>query len=208
MQKPILALAGVFVVAVLAGAAWLALTPEEQPAEARSLARLDMGDARLGGPFTLTDQTGRRVSSETVIDGPTLVYFGYTYCPDVCPVDSQVMAEASALLAEQGHAVTPVFITVDPARDTPEALEVFTGYLHPEMIGLTGSAEEIRAVADAYKVYYDKVELEDSAAEYLMNHSAYLYLVEPGQGVTAIFRRGFPPEEIAGEVARILEAGS
>ncbi|MEM7522397.1 MAG: SCO family protein, partial [Pseudomonadota bacterium] len=107
------------------------------------------GTASIGGPFTLTDHTGARVTEADVIDKPTLVYFGYTFCPDVCPVDAAIMAQMDDILAERGHEVNTVFITVDPARDTPEILGDFVANLHPDMLGLTGSDEDIAAAAKA-----------------------------------------------------------
>lgn len=201
MRNLVYALAAGSMLAIAAVAGWLLLSPEEVP---RSPAALAIGDTEFGGPFELTSHTGARVTETDVIDGPTLIYFGYTFCPDVCPIDAQVMVDAAMMLAEQGHEVTPVFVTVDPARDTPEALAGYAEAMHPEMIGLTGTEAEIRSVAEAYKVYFDRVDMPDSAAEYLMNHTAYTYFMRP-DGVAAVFRNGFPPEEMAGEVERILQ---
>lgn len=206
MQKSMLTVTGLFVAVVVGGAAYLLAAPEPDPAaQSHSLARLDIGDATFGAPFTLTDQTGARVTEADVIDGPTLIYFGYTFCPDVCPVDTTVMADAATLLEEAGHDVTPVFVSIDPARDTPEVLADFAAYVSEKTVALTGTEEEIRSMADAYRVFYDRVDVEESAAEYLMNHSTFMYFMMP-DGVAAVFRRGFPAEEIADEVARILEA--
>ena len=105
------------------------------------------GAAAIGGPFTLIDEDGRTVTDADILTKPSLVYFGYTFCPDVCPLDTVRNADAIDLLAEMGHDVLPVFISVDPDRDTVERLAEFTDYIHPEMIGLTGSAAAIRAAA-------------------------------------------------------------
>ncbi|HSF94256.1 MAG TPA: SCO family protein [Thermohalobaculum sp.] len=201
MRNLILALAGAVFVALAAAAIFLALhKPEDAPL---SPAAVNVAGAEIGGPFTLTDQNGNRVASAEVIDGPTLIYFGYTFCPDVCPVDVAIMASAVDLLDQQGYRVKPVFITVDPARDTPEAMGYYAEAMHPRMIGLTGTEAEIEAAADAYKVYFQRVDLENSAAGYLMNHSTLTYFMMP-DGIRGLFRNGFPPEEMAGEVARIL----
>lgn len=201
MRRLVTALAGAVFVLLAAAAIFLAMkAPEDGP---RSPAAIDVSGTGIGGPFTLTDQTGKRVTSDEVIDGPTLIYFGYTFCPDVCPVDVAVMAAAVDLLDEQGFKVKPVFITVDPARDTPDVLAYYTEAMHPRMVGLTGTEEEIRAVADAYKVYYQRIDTADSAAGYLMNHSTLTYFMMP-DGIRAMFRNKFPPQEMAGEVARIL----
>ena len=199
MQRLTFALAAALAVGIGVVALVLLLAA---PEEGRSPSAIAVGGADIGGPFELTDQEGRRVSSEELIDGPTLIYFGYTFCPDVCPVDVAVMAEATDLMAERGIDATPVFITIDPARDTPEVLGWFAGAMHPDMVGLTGSDEEIEAAAKAYKVYYERAGDADDET-YLMNHSAFIYLVTP-DGLAALFRRGATPEEIADEAERVL----
>jgi len=201
LRNLVMALAGAVFVLLGAAAIFLALrTSEDGPV---SPAAINVSGAEIGGPFTLTDQTGKRVTSAEVIDGPTLIYFGYTFCPDVCPVDVAVMAAAVDLLDKQGFKVKPVFITVDPDRDTPEQLAYYAEAMHPRMVALTGTEAEIKAVADAYKVYYQRVDTADSAAGYLMNHSTLTYFMMP-DGIRGMFRDKFPPEEMAGEVARIL----
>jgi protein SCO1/2 len=203
MRAVVLTAAGVLVAAIVGVALWLALA--QRPVDL-SPAMVNVEGADIGGPFELTAQSGERVTSAELIDGPTLIYFGYTFCPDVCPVDTQIMAQAVDILAEQGIEVTPVFITVDPERDTPEALAAYAEAVHPNMIALTGTPEEIRAAADAYKVYYQKVEMEDSAAGYLMNHTSYFYLMTPEAGLVALFRRDVTPESLASDIARVLAA--
>lgn len=200
MRNAVMTLAGVVFVALAAAAIFLAVKPPDGPV---SPAAVNIAGVEIGGPFALTDHTGAPVTSATLIDGPALIYFGYTFCPDICPVDVALMASAVDLLAEQGFDVKPIFITIDPARDTPEALAYYAEAMHPKMTALTGSEAEIRAVADAYKVYYERVDLADSAAGYLMNHTTFTYFIMP-DGVRTLFRNGFPPEEMAGEVARIL----
>ena len=200
MRNAVMALAGLVFVSLAAAAIFLAMKQPEGPI---SPAAVNISGAEIGGPFSLTDHTGAPVTSARLIDGPTLIYFGYTFCPDICPVDVAVMASAVDLLAEQGFDVTPVFITIDPARDTPEALAYYAEAMHPRMVALTGTEAQIKAAADAYKIYYERVDLADSAAYYLMNHTTYTYFVMP-DGIRALFRNGFPPEEMAGEVARIL----
>ena len=200
MRNMVMALAGLVFAGLAAAAIFLYL---KQPGALVSPAAVSIAGADIGGPFTLTDQTGARVTSAALIDGPTLIYFGYTFCPDICPVDVSVMGSAVDLLAERGLKVTPVFITIDPARDTPEALAYYAEAMHPAMVALTGTEAEVRAAADAYRVFYQRIELEDSAAGYLMSHSTFTYFVMP-DGLKALFRNGFPPEEMAGEIARIL----
>ena len=201
MMKPVLAAAAILVLAIAGAAVWFAVQPDPRHL---SKAMVNVDGADIGGPFELTAHTGERVTSATLIDGPTLIYFGYTFCPDICPIDTQIMVDAVDLLAERGIEVKPVFITIDPERDTPKELSYFAEAMHPEMVALTGSAEEVRIAADAYKVFYQRVDVEGSAAEYLMNHTGYTYLMTPEHGITALFRREFPPEQIADDIEKVL----
>ncbi|HMO07393.1 MAG TPA: SCO family protein [Paracoccaceae bacterium] len=164
-----------------------------------------VGGGAIGGPFTLVDQTGRSVTDREVITRPSLVYFGYTFCPDVCPLDNQRNAEAVDILEERGFAVTPVFISVDPARDTPDVLAQFAENLHPAMIALTGSEEQVRAASQAYRVYS---RIQDPDEEfYLVDHSTFTYLVAPESGFLEFFKRDATPDQMADRVACFLQAG-
>ena len=162
--------------------------------------------ADVGGPFDLVDAAGRRMTEDEVLERPAIVYFGYTFCPDICPIDTQIMVEAVDILEKYGIDVRPVFITVDPARDTPQELAYYAEAMHPKMLALTGSEEDIRAAADAYKVFYNKVEMGGSATEYLMEHTGFTYLMTPEHGLAAVFRRDFPPEQIAADIQKVLAA--
>ncbi len=162
------------------------------------------GNASIGGPFTLVDSTGKTVTDVDVITKPSLVYFGYTFCPDVCPLDVSRNAEAVDLLMDMGHDVRPVFITIDPDRDTPEVLAEYTGYMHPEMIGLTGSGEQIKAASRAYRTYYRRQDNVDE--DYLMDHSAFTYLVLPETGFATFFSRSVPALDMATQTACYVRA--
>lgn len=131
----------------------------------------------IGGPFNLVDQHGQAVSDADFRGQYMLVYFGYTYCPDVCPTELQTMSQAVDQLGDEGKKVTPVFITIDPERDTVEQLAAYAEHFHPRLVALTGSAEQIAAAAKAYRVYYGKVESE-GATEYLMDHSSIVYFMD------------------------------
>lgn len=159
----------------------------------------------LGGPFTLVDETGKTVTDKDVITGPTLLYFGYTFCPDVCPLDNARNADAITLLDERGVDVTPVFISIDPDRDTPELLDDFTANLHPRMIGLTGTPEQVKAASTAYRTYYAKAEGDDPDY-YLIDHSTFSYLVFPDHGFVDFFRRDVTPEDMADRLQCFVEA--
>jgi cytochrome oxidase Cu insertion factor (SCO1/SenC/PrrC family) len=136
------------------------------------------GTALVGGPFTLTDQTGRKVTEKDFLGKYLLVFFGYTYCPDICPTELQVMSAALDSLGPKADAIQPVFITVDPQRDTPEVLKQYIGNFHPRLVGLTGTPEEIASVAKTYRVFFSRV--DNSAPDtYLMDHSTIMYLMDP-----------------------------
>lgn len=161
------------------------------------------GDAAIGGPFELVDETGATVTDADVITEPTLLYFGYTFCPDVCPLDAARNGAAVDILAEDGYASTPVFITVDPGRDTAELLAEWTDLLHPDMIGLTGSDDQIRAAAQAYRAFYRAQRSGDEF--YLVDHSSFTYLVLPEVGFVEFFRSGATAEEIAATTACYID---
>jgi protein SCO1/2 len=162
------------------------------------------GAGAIGGPFTLVDTAGRTVTDRDVITRPSLLYFGYTFCPDVCPLDTVRNAEAVDILEEMGHEVTPVFISIDPRRDTPAVVADFVGNLHPRMIGLTGSEDQVRAASNAYRTFY-RAQSGDPDY-YLVDHSTFTYLVLPDAGFVEFFRRDLAPEALAARVSCFLDA--
>jgi protein SCO1/2 len=151
------------------------------------------GQSNIGGPFTLVDQSGKVVTDKDVIDGLTLIYFGYTFCPDVCPLDNARNMEAIDLADEQGVTVKPVFISIDPERDTPEALADYAEVMHENMVALTGTQEQVAVASKAYRTYYRK---NGEGEDYLMDHSTFTYLVAP-EGFLDFFRRATTPEAMA-----------
>ena len=159
----------------------------------------------FGTDFTLTRQDGQRVTAEQVFTKPSLLYFGYTFCPDVCPMDSARNAEAATLLQEQGKDVQTVFVTVDPKRDTPEVVADFTSLFSDDMVGLTGSEEEIAAVNNGWRNYY-KANDEEDQEYYLVDHMTNTYLVMPGNRTVAFFGRDTPPEVMAERVGCFVDA--
>jgi len=160
----------------------------------------------IGGPFSMIDQDGKRVSDHDLRGQYLLIYFGYAHCPDVCPTTLQDMAQTLDVLGSDAAAVTPVFVTVDPVRDTPDFLKDYVAAFHPRMIGLTGSANEIAAIAKVYRVYYAKAEGE-SDDNYLMDHSSYTYLMGADGNYVALFRFGASPEDMAEGIRAALAAG-
>jgi protein SCO1/2 len=157
------------------------------------------GMAQIGGPFELVRSDGVTVTDKEVIDRLSLVYFGYTYCPDVCPIDLVRNADAIDRLAEMGHKVRPVFITVDPARDTPEVIGEYAGYMHEEMIGLTGSEEQVEVAKRAYKAFGQKQ--PGDAESYLVSHSTHSYLMHPDHGMLDFFRNTESADDMANRIA-------
>lgn len=198
MQKLVALSAGGLIAAGIAFGGYYALTQQTHSCSATSIAG---GTAAIGGPFTLVDHTGQTVTDQDVIKGPTLVYFGFTYCPDVCPLDTARNAEAIDLLAEMGHSVKPVFISIDPERDTPAALADFVEVMHPDMVGLTGTADQVKAASQAYKTYYRK---NGDGEDYLMDHSTFSYLMGP-DGLWEFFRRDVSAQDMAETVACFID---
>ena len=197
--------AALLVAAMLGTLGWLAVAQRSDDAFAGCRTGQVAGGAdTIGGPFTLVDETGAVVTDAQVITRPSLVYFGYTFCPDVCPLDSARNAQANDMLAKRGFDVQTVMISIDPERDTPQVLAEFTEALHPAMIGLTGSAEQVKAASEAYRTYYKAQPAEDGY--YLMDHSTFTYLVLPETGFAEFFRRDVTPEQMADRVACFLDA--
>lgn len=161
------------------------------------------GVGQIGGPFNLLDSVGKTVTEADVITAPSLVYFGYTFCPDVCPMDTIRNAEAVDVLEENGKTATPVFISIDPKRDTPEVVGDYAEAIHPRMIGLTGSPEQVKAASRAYRTYYKAHDDDDEY--YLVDHSTMTYLVLPEHGVVEFFRRDVGPEALAAKAACFID---
>jgi protein SCO1/2 len=154
----------------------------------------------LGGPFSLTNQEGRPVTERDFAGGWMLIYFGYSFCPDVCPTELGTMAAALDQLGPAGSKVVPVFITVDPQRDTPAHLADYVSRFHPRMQGLTGTPEQVAEAARRYRVYFARVQRPEMT-DYLMDHSSFIYLVGPDAKVRTLFRQEQSPEAIAAAIA-------
>ena len=198
--------AGAVVVVIGVGAAWLTLSRNKSDdifAQCRSSV-VAGGAGQIGGPFTLTDENGKLVTDKDVITEPSLLYFGYTYCPDVCPLDNARNAEVTELLAKRGYSITPIFISVDSERDTPELLKEFTDIMDPKMIGLTGTPEQIKKVSQEYRTYY---KVQDPGDPYtLIDHSTQSYLVFPDIGFVEFFNRDTKPAEMADRIGCFIDA--
>ncbi|MDE2198045.1 MAG: SCO family protein [Rhodospirillales bacterium] len=162
----------------------------------------------VGGPFTLTDGAGKTVTNADFRGRWMLVYFGYTYCPDVCPTELQTIAAALDQLGQLADRVAPLFITVDPGRDTPGVMASYVKLFSPRLIGLTGTDAQISAAAHAYRVYYQKVTPKDSTG-YLMDHSSFIYLMGPDGRFRSLYGPGTSADALAKAIrARIGGAAS
>lgn len=160
-----------------------------------------------GGPFELTAHTGQSVSSEQFRGRYMLIYFGYSFCPDVCPLDLQKMSVALYQLEQEGYDTTPVqpiFITIDPERDTVEELAGFVPDFHPRLLGLTGTLEQITEVARDFKVYFAK-RMQEGTSDYLMDHSALIFVMDQEGKYVRLFSSRDKPTDIAQSLSTVLE---
>lgn len=154
----------------------------------------------IGGPFTLTNQEGVTVTDEDFRGGYTLIYFGYTYCPDLCPTELQTITFALDELGDDAKKITPLFVTVDPARDTVETMRDYVSYFHPRLVGLTGTDQQIERITKAFGIYYAVSDDDGSASEYLMDHSTTMYLMGPDGQYRTHLRAGMTAEEMAAAI--------
>lgn len=182
--------------ALLAVTLWLTLGARDDTPYAQCRSSAVAGD--IGGPFELVNGDGQTVTDTDVITEPTLIYFGYTFCPDICPFDVDRNAEAVEILEERGKIVKPVFISVDPQRDTPDVVKEFAEIMHPRMVGLTGSEEQVRRASQAYRTFYNAQPAVDG--EYLVDHTTLSYLVLPEVGFVDFFRRELSPQDMADKI--------
>jgi len=161
-----------------------------------------VGKTLLGGPFELVDHTGATVTDESYRGKWLLMYFGFTFCPDICPDELEKMAEAINMLDKNrsvGPVVQPVFISIDPARDTVSKVASYVQEFHPRMIGLTGSEEQVAKAAAAYRVYFSRA--EGQGEEYLIDHSIIMYLVDPSGKFVDYFGKNYTAQQLADAVA-------
>ena len=160
------------------------------------------GRATIGGPFTLTDTEGRRRSLQEFRGRIVLLYFGYTFCPDVCPTDLIEIAELVNLLGPRAAHIQVLYVTFDPERDTPEHLRSYLRDFDPRFIGLTGTPDEIARVAELWRIYYEKVPMEDG--HYLIDHSAYTFVIDREGRYSGLFPPGTSAERMIEVVSPLL----
>lgn len=188
----------------LGGAVAVAVVPGVHDKLFHSATVKTMGQALVGGPFTLIDETGRRVTDQDFRGKFLLVFFGFTYCPDVCPSGLQVMAAALDKLGPKAERITPVLISIDPERDTPAQLATYVKSFHPRLKGLTGTPAEIEAVTKSYRVYVRKVTDAKSTAGYTIDHSSIIYVMGPDGAYRTHFTHATSPDAIAERLSKLL----
>ena len=170
--------------------------PEDRRAgAARMMNELMSGKVPVGGPFTLTDPYGRNVSLADFRGKLVLLYFGFMACPDVCPTDLFAIGKTIEALGVAGEGVQPLFVTLDPERDTREALRAYVATFHPRFVALTGSEAQVRRVATDYKVFFEKVQLPGGAT-YTIDHAAFTFLLDREGRYAGLFPPGTPPERM------------
>ena len=165
-----------------------------------------IGEATVGGPFTLTDHKGRRVTEQEWRGKYMLIYFGYTFCPDVCPTSLNTLSDALDRLGPLANRIQPLFITVDPKRDDQEAVARYAAAVGTRITGLTGTQEQIDAAAKAYRVYYREHRTGTGPNDYSMDHSSILYLMGPDGSFIAPIRAEQPPEDIANTLRKLVKS--
>lgn len=188
-----------FLIGALGGAALLVLSQGGQgPAVQTS------GKALIGGPFTLVDQTGKTVTDQDFRGRYMLVFFGFAHCPDICPAELQVMSAALDALGPKADSVVPIFITLDPERDTQAAMDAYVKNFGPRFVGLTGSSEQIAAAAKAYRVAYSKFQQDKTSSDYSIDHSALVYLMGKNGEYITHFAYGTPAAQMTETLRRYL----
>ena len=169
----------------------------------RTLSPSASGEALIGGPFELVDQNGNTVTDQTFKGKLTLVYFGFTFCPDACPTALGIMSAALDKLDVAADRVVPVFITVDPDRDTPPVMKDYVSNFHPHMVGLTGTPDQIAKVAKAYRVFYQKAP-GTAPDDYVLDHTLLIYLMGGDGKYITHFGPDATPDQIAEEIRKYL----
>jgi protein SCO1/2 len=164
------------------------------------------GGPQIGGPFTLVNGDGNRVTDQQFHGKFMLVYFGYTYCPDVCPTTLSAVGDAMDKLGTNAGKVQPLFITVDPRRDTPEVVKQYAAAFSPRLIGLTGTPDEIAKVAKEYRVYYTEHRTGPGPNDYSMDHSSVLYLMGPNGQFVAPIRADASGDQMATQIEKYLHS--
>lgn len=188
-----------FLIGALGGVAFLVLSHGGQPPAVQT-----SGEALIGGPFTLIDPGGKTVTDQDFRGRYMLVFFGFTHCPDICPAELQVMSASLDELGPEGDQIVPIFITLDPERDTQAAMGDYVKNFGPRFVGLTGSSEQIAAAAKAYRVAYSKFQEDKASTNYSIDHSALVYLMGKDGKYITHFPYGTPAAKMTETLRRYL----
>ncbi|AIL13233.1 hypothetical protein IM40_06560 [Candidatus Paracaedimonas acanthamoebae] len=194
----------------IAGGAWLGYiytTPQQLPTEAPVVIfqEKEHGTPHIGGSFSLIDHEGKLRTDADFKGKILLVYFGYSFCPDICPSALYNMSQALDALGATAKKIQPLFITIDPTRDTVEHLARYRDNYHPSFVMLTGSEEQIQKVMKAYKVHGAKVKPDGTTTEYLMDHTSIIYIMDRQGRFIAHFNHLTPPNELKEALIKILK---
>ena len=198
-RKAIAVLIGLLLVLGIAVFALLQLEP-------RGKVTTQSGTPLIGGAFELTDHTGKNVTNKDYLGKFTLVYFGFTYCPDICPTELQHIAGALDIIGEKRRKqLTPLFVTIDPERDTRELMASYVENFHPDIVGLVGTTEQINKMGKTYRVYFKKVVDKDSPDGYTMDHSALVFLMDKKGNYVRHFSYGTTPQKMADGLIKAMQ---
>ena len=183
-----------------AAALWRAFTPSDLPAPRVT------GEAAIVNSYSLTDHAGRSVTPDSYDGQWQLVFFGFTFCPNICPTTLAYIASVMDILGPEADQVAPIFVTVDPARDTVDVMAEYVAAFHPRLIGLTGTEAQAAEATANFRVWYERSEGADAPDGSLMAHSGYIYLMRPDGGFDTVYREGDqPPEALADEILMRIE---
>lgn len=187
-----------------AGLAWMQIQGGERALGKKGdVTTTRVAGVKIGGPFSLIDQDGRTVDESILAGKYNLVYFGFTFCPAICPTELQKMNVVLGQLGPLAGQVQPVFITIDPERDTPAVMKTYVAQFNPRLIGLSGSVDNVQAALKAYKVYARKVD-DPAMTEYTMDHSSYIYFIGPDGALLGMYGMTSKPSQIVDEIRAAL----
>ena len=158
----------------------------------------------FGGPFTLSDHNNVTVTEKDFTGKYRLIYFGFTYCPAICPTELSKITSVLNTLGDKGKAIQPVFVTVDPERDTPEKMKNYVSLFHPSLIGLTGTPEQVKSMLKTYKIYAAKVQ-DETMSDYTMDHSSFIYFMDPDDRLLHIFKISDKADDMTAIISEWLD---
>ena len=211
LQRTLILCAVALIVGIGIGYVQLQMNNARTISKGSSASDAPIAGLNIGGPFTLTDQTGQEVTEKTYSEQYKLIYFGFTYCPAVCPTELQKVSRVVSALEknhrDEANMLQPIFITVDPERDTVDVMKEYVSLFHPRMVGLTGTQPQIDFVKERYRIFSAKVE-DESQQDYTVDHSSYIYLMGPDNTLLGMYRTQDTPDEIYQDVIKHMKLSS